>query len=65
MLEKYPNHFHTIFDISKKTQDVLRYKLFLEQRGLSPYTNKPIKESDIFDDNLYQIDHILALFEEL
>jgi CRISPR subtype II RNA-guided endonuclease Cas9/Csn1 len=59
LLEKYPNHFRTIFDISKKKQDVLRYKLFVEQRGMSPYTNKPIKESDIFDDNLYQIDHIL------
>lgn len=59
LLEKYPNHFHTIFDISKKHQDVLRYKLFVEQRGMSPYTNKPIPESDIFDDNLYQIDHIL------
>jgi len=59
MLEKYPNHFHTIFDISKKRQDVLRYKLYLEQRGMSPYTNHPIAESDLFDDNLYQIDHIL------
>lgn len=59
LLEKYPNHFHTIFDVSKKRQDVLRYKLFVEQHGVSPYTNKPIPESDIFDDNLYQIDHIL------
>jgi CRISPR-associated endonuclease Csn1 len=59
LMEKYPDHFHTIFDVSKRRQDMLRYKLFVEQRGMSPYTNKPIKESDIFDDNLYQIDHIL------
>jgi len=59
LLDKFPNHFKSVFDLSKKNNDLLRYKLFDQQGGVSPYTNKIIREDDIFDDNLFQIDHIL------
>ena len=41
--------------------DLLRYKLYKEQSGFSPYTNQPINERDIFDNNAraYEIDHIM------
>lgn len=56
MLNKYPNIFKS-FD-QTKGEALLKYKLFKEQRGHSPYTGKPINEQRMFDNNFYQIDHI-------
>ena len=46
-------------EISKiSANDIVRYRLWLEQRYLSPYTGKPISLSNLFDRSKYQIDHI-------
>ncbi len=42
--------------ISKK--DIERYRLWLEQRYLSPYTGRPISLSNLFDRKKYQIEHV-------
>lgn len=50
-----------------KHNDLLKYKLFIEQKGIDPYmlayTNdenaSKIHEKDIFDNDAYEIDHIL------
>ena len=42
--------------ISKK--DIERYRLWLEQRYLSPYTGKPISLSNLFDRKKYEIEHV-------
>lgn len=50
-----------------KNNDLLKYKLFIEQKGIDPYmlayTNdenvSKIHEKDIFDNDAYEIDHIL------
>ena len=57
ILEKFGEQFSSITSIRKDA--LLRYRLFKQQGGVSPYTNKPIREDRIFDDNEYQIDHIL------
>lgn len=57
ILEKFGEQFSSITSIRKDA--LLRYRLFKQQGGMSPYTNKPICEKRIFDDNEYQIDHIL------
>lgn len=61
MLEKYPDVFNSFASISGKGgqgDNLIRYKLFKEQNGVSPYTNRPIDERKLFDKNYYQIDHI-------
>ncbi|MDR2122075.1 MAG: hypothetical protein LBP34_03025 [Flavobacteriaceae bacterium] len=46
-------------DISKVSKSELeRYKLWLDQRYLSPYTKEVIKLSDLFDRKKYEIEHI-------
>lgn len=45
-----------VSEISKK--DIERYRLWLEQRYLSPYTGKPISLSNLFDRTKYEIEHI-------
>ena len=60
MMDKYPNIIHNFIDASKK-DNRLRYKLFKEQQGISPYTGNLIDENSIFDGNKYQIDHILPI----
>lgn len=57
LLEKFGEQFQSITSIRR--DGLLRYKLYKQQGGVSPYTNKPICENRIFDDNEYQIDHIL------
>ena len=57
ILEKFGKQFSSITSIRKDA--LLRYRLFKQQGGVSPYTNKSICEDYIFDDNEYQIDHIL------
>lgn len=57
ILEKFPN-IKSFRGISRSNDYLLRYKLFKEQNGKSPYTNNPISERDIFG-NSYQIDHII------
>lgn len=51
-----------IEDILKKPQitkeDFDKYKLWIEQGYKSPYTNKMIKLTDLFNGNKYNIDHI-------
>lgn len=54
--EKYSNHFKSIMSV--KSEDVLKYKLYLEQAGHCAYSNEIIDEAHMFDDS-YQIDHIL------
>lgn len=61
MLEKFPDIFRSFSDINTKGgqgNNLLKYKLFKEQGGISPYSGKPIDERHLFDKNLYQIDHI-------
>lgn len=46
-------------EIAKISQsEITRYRLWLEQRYISPYTGKPISLSNAFDRTKYQIDHI-------
>src|SRR5699024_8075683 len=51
-----------IDQILKKTtitkKEFEKYKLWLEQGYRSPYTNKTIKLTDLFNEDLYNIDHI-------
>ena len=61
MLEKYPDVFRSFRDISAKGgqgDNLLKYKLFKEQGGVSPYTGAMIDERHLFDKDYYQIDHI-------
>ncbi len=46
-------------DVSKiSKKDIERYRLWLEQRYLSPYTGKPISLSNLFDRTKYEIEHV-------
>lgn len=46
-------------DVAKISKsDILRYRLWLEQRYISPYTGKPISLSNLFDRTKYQVDHV-------
>lgn len=45
-----------VYKISAK--DIERYRLWLDQRYISPYTGKPIKLSELLDRKKYQIEHI-------
>ncbi len=46
-------------EVSKiSAKDIERYRLWLDQRYLSPYTGKSIKLSDLLDRNKYQIEHV-------
>lgn len=46
-------------DVEKISKsDILRYRLWLEQRYISPYTGKPISLSNLLDRTKYQVDHI-------
>lgn len=62
MIEKYPQVFRSFRDISahgSQGDNLLKYKLFKEQGGISPYTGNPIDERYLFDKDRYQIDHIV------
>ena len=39
--------------------NLLKYKLYEQQKFLSPYTNEPIEICKLFDENYYNIDHII------
>lgn len=39
--------------------NILKYKLYEQQIYISPYTNEPIEISKLFDENVYNIDHII------
>ena len=46
-------------DVAKISKsDILRYRLWLEQRYISPYTGKAISLSNLFDRTKYQVDHV-------
>lgn len=60
MMEKFPNIIHNFID-AKKKDNLLKYKLFKEQQGISPYTGDKIEERYLLDGNRYQIDHILPI----
>lgn len=46
-------------DVEKISKnDILHYRLWLEQRYISPYTGKAISLSNLFDRTKYQIDHV-------
>ena len=57
ILEKFGPNFATITSVNRDA--LLRYKLYKQQGGYSPYTNQPIRIDKIFDGKEYQIDHIL------
>jgi CRISPR subtype II RNA-guided endonuclease Cas9/Csn1 len=57
ILETYPSLFPSVSKI--RSEDVVKYRLFIEQKGISPYSGKQIVESELFNDNMYQVDHIL------
>lgn len=57
IINKYPNQF---IDTSRITRDdIIKYRLFKEQKGLCAYSGEIIEENKLFDNNLYQIDHII------
>ena len=46
-------------DVEKISKsDILRYRLWLEQRYISPYTGRAISLSNLFDRTKYQVDHV-------
>lgn len=55
-LEKLQNEFHLKMP---KGTDVLKLRLYEEQRGKCPYSGKPIDSTRLFESNYVQIDHIL------
>lgn len=57
MIEKYPNKFNSYNSISK--DDLNKYKLFKDQNGICVYTNEKINERQLFDDRVYEVDHII------
>lgn len=61
-LDKEDNEYEFINKISKSSQptknDIIRYKLWLEQKYHSPYTGKMIPLSELFT-TAYQIEHII------
>lgn len=57
ILDKYSNLFPSFYSIKK--DDLIKYKLFKEQNGISPYTGKRIIESSLFDNGNYEVDHII------
>ena len=57
LLNKYPQQFRSLADISK--DDLIKFRLFKEQKHISPYSGKNIIESKLFSKNDYEIDHII------
>ena len=39
--------------------NILKYRLYEQQKYLSPYTSKPIEFSKLFDEKEYNVDHII------
>lgn len=57
--QKIKQLLHTEFGIARVTRnDIIRYKLWLETGGISIYTGKPIKPSELFTKD-YDIEHII------
>ncbi len=56
IVEKYPHMFTNAISVSK--DDVIKYRLYREQKGICLYTGEKIKENALFT-NDYQIDHIV------
>jgi len=55
-----PDDVKKIASAEQPTQkQIERYKLWLEQKYVSPYTREPIKLSDLFDRGKYEIEHII------
>lgn len=46
-------------NVSVTDLNILKYKLYEQQSYISPYTKKTIEFSKLFDDNYYNIDHII------
>lgn len=40
-------------------ENILKYRLYQQQKYISPYTKEPIQLSKLFDENFYNIDHII------
>lgn len=51
--------------IKPKGQDILKYKLYLEQNGKCMYSGKPIDNARLFESNYLQIDHILPFSKSM
>ncbi len=49
----------TELGVSITDLNILKYKLYEQQKYLSPYTKQPIEISNLFDENYYNIDHII------
>ena len=45
--------------IALTSENILKYRLYAQQKETSPYTGKPIDFSKLFDNKEYDIDHIL------
>lgn len=48
-----------------KPDDIIKYKLWEECKHICPYTGNQIGLTDLFDDNKYQIEHILPYSRSL
>jgi CRISPR/Cas system Type II protein with McrA/HNH and RuvC-like nuclease domain len=46
-------------NIALTDYNILKYRLYEQQKHISPYTGKPIEISKLFNDKEYDIDHIL------
>lgn len=56
LVNKYPNVFNSVVNVNKDS--LIRFKLFKEQKEISPYSDEKIKESNLFTDE-YEVDHIM------
>lgn len=45
--------------VNASSGNIEKYKLWHQQKGIDPYTGKIIKISDLFDKDLYDVDHII------
>ena len=57
ILQKYKEQFSSLANVSR--DDLIKYKLFNQQGGFSPYTGARINEGDLFKNGYYEVDHIL------
>lgn len=58
--EDIKNRIEKEYHITKVSgQDIIKYKLYMEQDGKCMYSGKPIDASRLFEPNYLQVDHIL------
>ncbi len=62
-LLKNSTHFVSEYDV--QPDDIIKYKLWQECKHICPYTGNQISLSDLFNNNRYQIEHILPYSRSL